>query len=1264
MSELTKSKNSTFVHLHMHTEFSLIDGSIRINKALSKAKEWGHHAMAITDSGALFGVVDFYTKAKAEGIKAIIGSEIYFSGHPETLKIAQSEKTSWPHVGAFHLVFLCKNNQGYKNLCKIVSRGYTEGLHEVPIVSQECLSQHSGDLIALSGDKRSELSYLVQLLRFHQNEQQQDQQPDRQKNQQREGQQKSQQRAQKTPLQLTPTETTQKTILDAIESHIRAIHSYVGTGNYYVELIDNKLSGQREHLYDLVSIAQHFNLPLVCSADAHYLDESFAKSHSVLVAIKSGYTFKDLRSRNKQARFHLLSNEEILETFHEWPEAIKNTLVIADQCNVSFQFGTYFLPKFTVPNDMTEADYLERISLEMLEDRLKQLAKIYGPSFDDVRKDEYRERLKYEIKVIQKMGFPGYFLIVQDFINWAKSQDIPVGPGRGSGAGSLVAYSLRITDIDPLRFNLLFERFLNPERISMPDFDVDFCQDRRGEVIDYVTKKYGSANVAQIATFGKMKTKLAIRDVGRVMEVSYGRVDKIAKLIPTKVKNDRGEDVDPTISLAIAAEPRLKEESDKDSTISDILKITADLEGLNRQTGMHAAGIVMSDGPMTDYLPVFTTEDGTLITQFEMKNAEKVGLVKFDFLGLKTLTVIQKALKLIHSSRDPNFDLSLIELEDKKVYQNISTAHTIGIFQLEGEGMMQLVRKLKPSCFEDIIALVALFRPGPLGSGMVDDFVERKHGRQAIQYPLPQLQDILRETYGVILYQEQVQKTAVVLANYTPGEADLLRRAMGKKDKDVMAQQKLRFLQGAKDNQLDPQKAGEIFDLMAKFAEYGFNKSHSAAYGLVSYQTAYLKTHYTDLFMAAIMTCDLDDTDKVVRYAEDCRRLKITVRPPHINESELSFSVPTPNTISWGLAAVKGIGPGALESLIEERSRHGKFKDFGDLAKRINLHANVGKKTLELLIKVGAFDEFGLTRENMFALVPELARYSEARHQERKQGLKSLFDFEEDHHDDSTQLLSGDSDHDHDIPRSWIGNYGQKKRLTLESLHSEKSLLGLYLSGHPLDFYLTDVQRFGKSSLRDSINLAGKGPFTMVVILQSVQERITKQGNRLCYIGLSDQTGQIEAMLGQHDIPKAFPEIGTPVVVQCKIAKLPDGTIMRLRIQKIMALEEVRAHAVKASTLSIKYNDIYDPAKDPVKDSLKDSVSKTEQARVQSQHFELDILNNIRALCDKSPGPTPLALEIRYPQSHIRFQLKTCVELSDQFIRSIQDLPVEFRYGN
>lgn len=1198
-----------FAHLHVHTEYSLIDGTIRTGELVKKAKQWGHTAVAMTDSGNLFGAIEFYSKAKAEGIKAIIGSEIYFEGHPKALEIAVSRKKIFPEVGAFHLVLLCKNNQGYKNLCKIVSAGYTEGLREVPIVKTSHLQSWSADLIALSGDRKSELAFLIGELRRVQ--------PD-------------------GALDVTNTDAEAKVIIAAIQEHIDAVHSYVGSGNYYIELIDNHLAGQKELMKDLAALAGHFALPLVATADAHYVDPKFLTAQSVFVAIKAGVTFKDLRGRDKKARFHLLNNQEFLATYKNYPDAIANTLVIADQCDVTFKFGQYFLPKFTLPDGIDEASYLEKIAAEMLEDRLVYLSKIYGPEFNDERKDVYRKRLAYEISVIQKMGFPGYFLIVQDFINWAKDKGIPVGPGRGSGAGSLVAYALRITDLDPLRFNLLFERFLNPERISMPDFDVDFCMDRRGEVIDYVTKKYGKTNVAQIATFGKMKAKQAVRDVARVKEISYGRADKISKLIPQKVPDENGKEVEATIPLAMRAEPRLVEEAEKDSAIKEVLDITAQLEGLNRQTGVHAAGIVMSEGPMVNYLPVFTTEEGSLITQYEMKNAEKVGLVKFDFLGLKTLTVIDYAVKLIKKFVLPDFDISAIELEDASVYKDISEAHTTAVFQLEGDGMKQLVAKLKPSRFEDIIALVALFRPGPLGSGMVDDFVERKHGRQEIVYPLPQLEDILRETYGVILYQEQVQKTAVVLANYTPGEADMLRRAMGKKDPKEMENQRVRFLNGASENKIDPEKAGQIFDLMAKFAEYGFNKSHSAAYGLIAYQTAYLKTKYPELFMASIMTCDLDNTDKVVSYAQDCARMKMTILPPDINQSALEFTVPAKWSIRWGLAAIKGIGAVSVRSLVADREKNGPFLNLFDMARRVNLHGDVSKKTMELLIKTGAMDQFGMTREHMLSIVSDVVKYSETHFTAQKQGQKSLFDFGDDQ--DSQESASSQDAHP-----AWIGVTGKTFPITLESLEDERKLTGLYLTGHPMDFYKADSARFSKTSIANAPKLAsatGRDKIQLVAIFQASNIGLSKKDQRpRAFVTLEDRSGSVEAMMFEKDIPQAFPVPGTPVWVQASIKKLPDGSIMRMKVDRIITLEEVRQQAVKSYTVNI---------------NMRQGAESEQTAR--------GLLPKLSQVASKDHGQARLRLELDYHDSRVILNAGSGVELTNEFIRLVQTSGLTGRY--
>jgi DNA polymerase-3 subunit alpha len=1228
-----------FVNLHVHSEYSLIDGSIRIPQAVKAAKQMGQSSLAVTDSGVLFGAIEFYQKAKAEGIKPIFGCEIYFEGLTSTRKYRDSQAN--PAKTPFHLLLLAKSKQGFDALSRISSDSFMNNLHGVPIVTSDCLTKNNEDLIALSGDQLGELSFLVEAaikvahpssgwmttldwINFFET---------------------SDDDHLTLPLSLPTRPPSERALLrDSLSEYISFVTQEFPNGDFFVELIDNKLPGQRPLLRSLASLAEHFKLPRVCSGDSHYLTSGFAESHSVLVAIKSGLTMKDLRSRSKKSQFHLLSTEEANELYGEWPDALDNTLVVADKCNVLFEFGKYYLPKFSVPQGTTESDYMERIAQEMLEERLVQLAKLYGTSFDQAAQNLYRERLRYEISVIQKMGFSGYFLIVQDFINWAKSKGIPVGPGRGSGVGSLVAYALRITDVDPIKLNLLFERFLNPERISMPDFDVDFCQDRRHEVIEYVTQKYGKDRVAQIATFGKMKAKLAIRDVGRVLELSYGRVDRIAKLIPNKVPNEAGEDVEATIASAVKHEPRIQEEAAKDPIIQDLLRITGDLEGLNRQTGMHAAGIVMSDGPMTDHAPVFTTGEGIMVTQYEMKNAEKIGLVKFDFLGLKTLTVIQKAIEYIHKFRNPSFDLASINLEDKKVYEHISTAHTIGIFQLEGDGMMKLVKKLQPSCFEDVLALVALFRPGPLGSGMVDDFVERKHGRQVIQYSLPELEPILRETYGVILYQEQVQKIAVTLANYTPGEADLLRRAMGKKDKDVMGKQRIRFLEGAKSNNHSPELSGEIFDLMAKFAEYGFNKSHSAAYGLIAYQTAFLKTHYPDLFMAAIMSCDLDDTDKMIRYAGDCVRLKLKLLGPCINESDLEFIVTEPAKIRWGLSGIKGIGPGSVISMIEERKKNGPFTCIADLVERVSLLKSVGKKTLEILVKVGALDTFGISRLQLLAELGSIVNLSETKHLDKASGRRSLFEAAHEGDDD----VGADSTKDKtDFPIHWRSSRpasfsaNEKALYSLADLDSEKQLLGSYISGHPLNFFADDVKTFSRTSIRDSESLAGKGEFQLVAILGAASDRVTRTGKRIAFLPISDQTGQTDAMLADLNLLGSLPPPGSISIVTAKISKLPDGTFTRLKISKVLPIEELRTTAVKAA-------------------KLKFSLSEKDQTEGDHHHY----LNLLAEAFKVAPGHTKVVIDLHFGKSAVRLKPSQGVELSNAFLQTLRLLPVEISYGS
>lgn len=1160
---------------------------------IKRAKAMGHSAVALTDHGNMFGAVEFYSKAKDLGVKAILGSEIFHAGQSRTLEIVRELEPERTTPKAFHLVLLARSNAGYKSLCRVVSYGYLDGDNPVPIVTESRLSENNEDLIALSGCLQGEFGFLVENLLQHS--------PD--------------------PMGEfeTPTSPLCEQIVLALREHAAVMNGRYGAGNYYVELIDNNLPRQKRVLPLLALVAQKLDLPLVATCDSHYLKDSDREAHAVLTAIKNELTMSLIRSRIKDARFHLFSDEEMEAAYAAWPEALANTARIAEQCNVKLEFGKYYLPKFELEGGEKESDALIRLATAGLQERIERLEALQGRPLTPEERKVYDDRLAYELQVIISMGFPGYFLIVQDFINWAKKQDIPVGPGRGSGAGSIVAYALRITDLDPIPLNLIFERFLNPERVSMPDFDVDFCQDRRDEVIAYVTRKYGPENVAQITTFGKMKAKAAIRDVGRVMELGYKRVDKIAKLIP--------DELDIKLADALEREPLLLEEAKKDPLVDDLLKLALQIEGLSRHTSVHAAGVVISEGGMHNYVPVYRTPESSLITQYEMKNAEKVGLVKFDFLGLKTLTVIHKAQQIIRKGLNPDFNIETIPLTDRKTYELISTGFSVGIFQLESTGMQDLISRLKPSRFEDVVAIMALYRPGPLGSGMVDDFIERKHGRQEIEYLLPQLESILAETYGIILYQEQVQKIAATLASYSLGEADLLRRAMGKKKPEEMAQQKARFVDGCKANSIDEKIADELFELMAKFAEYGFNKSHSAAYGLVCYQTAYLKTYYPEQFMAAIMTCDMDNTDKVTRYIEECRRLKFTVLPPSINRSFLEFTVPAPRTIDFALAAIKGIGAASIEPLVEEREKNGPYRSLTDLACRVNLH-RVGKKTFELLNQAAAMDDFKLTRNQIMGVIPAMVKDSENRHVNRAAGQRLLFDLGDDEGTPSAPAAA-----DWDDP----ANIQPSDDTPMDWLLYERKLLGSFITGHPLDLYTEDVRRFSKLRISDIPKNVGAKNTPMVVFLSAISERLTKSGRRMAYLMLEDRTGSSEVVFFPPDEFAGYPPTHSLVVVNLTIRKSFDDTSLQVRAESVVALEAVRKEVVKRVNIRLHA--------DRQMDAAQTALHRATMARIKS-------------LVDANPGKTRVQLTLDYKQAHVSItpQTEWGVDLNDAFYQNIKGM--------
>ncbi|MBP6219100.1 MAG: DNA polymerase III subunit alpha [Oligoflexales bacterium] len=1142
---------SVFAHLHVHSEYSFVDGSLRIKELTSAAKALGHTHVALTDHGNMHGAVEFYLAAKEKGLTPILGCEIYHGGQELSLDVVgRGEKTEGKK--AFQLVLLSKNTKGYQNLLKVVSQGYLGAqLSIVPITPEAILNERSGDLIALSTCLKGELSQLVQTLRELSG-------PARK-------------------LILDPHHAAAAPVLRALTHHIQVMKQRFGDGNFYVELTQNNLPEQKQHIPDLVEVARHFSLPLVASANAHYLNQDFADTHALAIAIKNHLTLADIRGRLKQAFFHLTSDEEMLHLFKDYPEALANTLKIAGECShVKIDMGSYYLPKIKFDGEKSE-DALRRLSHIGLQNRFqKNISPYYGNTWTEEKSTEYTQRLEFELDVIIKMGFADYFLIVQDFIGWAKEQGIPVGPGRGSGAGSLVAYALKITDLDPIPYTLIFERFLNPERVSLPDFDVDFCQWRREEVISYCIRKYGSQNVAQITTFGKMMAKAAVKSVGRAMNISFGRMDQFTKLFPT--------DLGITLKDALEQEPRIQEEMNKDDSLRECMKYALKLEGLTSHASVHAAGLVISDGEMTNYIPIYTTDGRSYITQFEMKPTEKVGLVKFDFLGLKTLTVIDKAVKLIQRRLRPDFNIESIPLSDSSVYKMLSEGHSCGIFQCESSGMTQLILKLKPSCFEDVIALVALFRPGPLGSGMVDDFVERKHGRQAVSYIHPKLQEILKDTYGMIVYQEQVQKIAAVLANYTLGEADLLRRAMGKKIPAEMAQQKERFVQGSLQNQIDQKIAEDIFDLMAEFANYGFNKSHSAAYGLVTYQTAYLKTYFPEEFLAASMTCDLHNTDKIVKYVEDCQRLGITVLRPDINESFCEFFVPEPKSVRFALTAIKGVGEASLTKLLAEREARGSFKSLMDLAHRTHL-GHLGKKTLELLASVGALDGFPYSRKTLMDLIPGLVTYSQAYHDARSLGQKSLFDLSDDEAPSPSKKTLKNSD----PPPVFIGAtlLDGQRTWTIADLFLEKKLLGVFLTAHPLDLYSLDMKAFSTASIKDfAACLKARRPqqfregdhnkrksesrlkVTTVALLSELIHKRTKNGNMMVSLRLEQKGCSIEAQmfsdaLGYQPLPP--PE--SLVVVSGSLEDGFEGSI-RFTLDKIHTLQDYRRALIKKISLT------------------------------------------------------------------------------------------------
>jgi len=1020
---------NNFVHLHVHTEYSLLDGAIRINELLKRAGQYQMPSVAITDHGTMFGVVDFYEKATKAGIKPVIGCECYVA--PRTMQ----DKTPLDHKGLSHLVLLAQNQTGYQNLCQLATKASLQGFYHKPRIDKEILSQYSEGLIGLSACLKGEIPSRIQAGR-----------------------------------------------IEEADEAARFYNRLFGEGNFFLEVQNNGIDVQTGVNEALREMSQRLSIPLVATNDCHYLDQKDVRAHDVLLCIQTGKTVNQTdRMKFGTEELYFKSAEQMCEAFADYPGAIGNTAEIAARCHVDFDFSTHHFPHFDLQTGKSEAELFEE---KTRAGYVTRLARIQSKN-PDIDPGMYKERLDYEISVINSMGFPGYFLIVADFIEYAKKNNIPVGPGRGSAAGSLVAYALGITDIDPLEHGLIFERFLNPARISMPDIDVDFCMIGREDVFHYVVDRYGGEDyVSQIITYGKMKARAVIRDVGRALDIPLREVDAIAKLVPE----------DPRISLdkAMEKEPRLAEKAASNADFAELLEISKALEGLNRHVSTHAAGVVIGDKPLVEYLPLYRGKKGEVLTQFDMNMVERIGLVKFDFLGLRNLTIMADTLSIIAGQDKTPPDLVDLDLCDADTYRLLSSGDTTGVFQLESSGMKDLMIRLKPEKFADVTALVALYRPGPIESGMVNDFVERKHGRKSVEYLVPELESVLEETYGVILYQEQVMKIAGRLADYSMAEADGLRKAMGKKIAAKLAKERERFLEGAAKNNIPGDKAEQLFELIEKFAGYGFNKSHSAAYAMIAYQTAYLKAHFPVEFMAAVLTSEMHSSDNVVKYIAECRNQNIPVLPPDINESNREFTV-TGEAIRFGLAAVKNVGDAAIESIIATREE-GRYASLFEFCQRVDIR-KVNKRVLESLVQCGAFDSTGYNRAQMIMAVEDALDYGQKIQKESADPQLQLFG-----NGAARQPINPPV-----MPE--ISEWDKRKKLELE-----KEAIGFYITGHPLDEYQDLIEKFASTNsialkeqeVRDGAMIRIGG------IIRSIKTITTKRGDPMAFVVLEDMQGAVE----------------------------------------------------------------------------------------------------------------------------------------------------------
>ncbi len=1136
---------SEFIHLHLHTQYSLLDGACRIPEILNLANQHKMDSLAITDHGNMFGAIDFYLEAQKCGIKPIIGCEVY---------VAPGSRLDKTSVGideaSYHLILLARDETGYQNLMKLVSIGYLEGFYYRPRIDKEILAQLSGGLIGLTACLKGEVPVLLQQKRFN----------------------------------------------DALKVADTYLNIF-GKGNFYLEVQGNSIPEQKIVNDGLVKISKELNIGLAATNDVHYLTRDRASSHEALLCIQTQTTLDDPnRMRFQTDEFYFTSPQEMKELFKELPEAIANTVEIAKRCNLELDFSKIHLPKYEPPQGQSKEEFLKQLCEAGLKER-------YGNITPFIT-----ERLEHELKIIKGTGFVSYFLIVWDFIHYAKTQGIPVGPGRGSAAGSLVSYLLGITDLDPLKYGLLFERFLNPERLGLPDIDIDFCYERRQEVIDYVTKKYGQENVAQIITFGTMQARAVVRDVGRVMGVSYADVDRIAKMIPPEL--------DMTLKKALGSEAELNNLYKNDPQITKLINTALSLEGLNRHASVHAAGVVIADKPLNNYIPLFKTGDGQITSGYSMGILEKIGLLKVDFLGLRTLTVINETVKLIKQTQGKKIDIEKLPLDDPQTYKLLSAAHTIGVFQVESSGMRDLLKKLEPNRFEDLIALLALYRPGPIGSGMLDDFMKRKHNQVPIKYEHPQLEPILKETYGIMVYQEQIMQIASSLAGFSLAQADLLRKAMGKKIPEVMEKQRKNFIIGCVRNGIRELIANKIFDLIEYFSGYGFNRSHSAAYALISYRTAYLKANYPVEFMTALLTSERDNTDKIVEYVNEAESMGLKVLPPDINESGILFKVIDKNIISFGLLAVKNVGAGAVESIVEAK-KEGKFNSLEDLCKRIDLRL-ANKKVLESLIKCGAMDSFNMPRAQMVVSLEMLLEFASRSQKEKAKGQISFFD--------------------QGFPENGFKNVPNNLPLVREwpepqLLSFEKEMLGFYVSGHPLARYAKQLRLFASASTSTLMQHKDEDEIKIVGLIAKIKQTTTRaKQEKMAILKLEDLEGGVEVLVFPRTYQKVYRclQLSTVVLVR-GILNLKEDT------PKIIANDLTAFDAIYKSITGININ----------------------LSGIRENIFE-----SLKELLAASHGNTPIYLRLDTPtksRTHIVVGENLYVAPSEKLIQDIGELLGEER---